>query len=122
MMEKALNKVTPKVIRTFFVPMVALAVTVPVTLMILGPLGYTVGEGLASVIMFLYAKLGFLAVAIVACILPLMVSTGMHKAMIPYVVSSLGTLGYEILYNAASLAHNISESGACFCGCDKIKK
>lgn len=114
MMEKALNKVTPKVIRTFFVPMVALAVTVPVTLMILGPLGYTVGEGLASVIMFLYAKLGFLAVAIVACILPLMVSTGMHKTMIPYVVSSLGTLGYEILYNAASLAHNISESGACF--------
>ena len=121
MMEKALNKVTPKVIRTFFVPMVALAVTVPVTLMILGPLGYTVGEGLASVIMFLYAKLGFLAVAIVACILPLMVSTGMHKAMIPYVVSSLGTLGYEILYNAASLAHNISESGACFAVAIKSK-
>mgnify|MGYP000694873582 FL=1 len=34
--------------------------------------------------------------------------------MIPYVFSSVGTLGYEILYNAASLAHNISESGACF--------
>lgn len=112
MMERALNKVTPKVIRTFFVPMVALAITVPVTLMLLGPLGYTVGEGLASVIMFMYAHFGFIAVALVACILPLMVSTGMHKAMIPYVVSSLGSVGYEILYNAASLAHNLSECGA----------
>lgn len=114
LMEKKLNKVTPKFIRTFFVPMVALAVTVPVTLMFLGPLGLTIGQGLATVIMFLYAHFGFIAVGLVACILPLMVSTGMHKAMIPYVVSSLGSVGYEILYNSASLAHNISESGACF--------
>lgn len=114
MLEKKLNKITPKVIRTFFVPMVSLAITIPVTLMFLGPLGYTAGEGLATAIMFLYSHFGFLAVAIVACILPLMVSTGMHKAMIPYVISSMGTLGYEILYNAASLAHNISEAGASF--------
>lgn len=113
-MEKNLNKITPKVIRTFFVPMVSLAVTVPITLLFLGPLGYTLGEGLAKVIITLYSNFGFLAVAIVAFMLPLMVSTGMHKAMIPYVISSLGTLGYEILYNSASLAHNISESGACF--------
>lgn len=113
MMEKWLNKVCPKAIRTFFVPMVALTITVPVTLMFLGPVGITVGELLATFIMTLYAKFGFIAVALVAAILPLMVSTGMHKAMIPYVVSSLGTLGYEILYNAASLAHNLSECGAC---------
>ena len=113
MMEKWLNKVSPKAIRTFFVPMVALTITVPVTLMFLGPLGITIGELLATFIMALYAKFGFIAVALVAAILPLMVSTGMHKAMIPYVVSSLGTLGYEILYNAASLAHNLSECGAC---------
>lgn len=113
MMEKWLNKICPKAIRTFFVPMVALTITVPVTLMFLGPVGITVGELLATFIMTLYAKFGFIAVALVAAILPLMVSTGMHKAMIPYVVSSLGTLGYEILYNAASLAHNLSECGAC---------
>ncbi|MDO4467479.1 MAG: beta-glucoside-specific PTS transporter subunit IIABC [Bacillota bacterium] len=113
MMEKWLNKISPKAIRTFFVPMVALTITVPVTLMFLGPLGITIGELLATFIMTLYAKFGFIAVALVAAILPLMVSTGMHKAMIPYVVSSLGTLGYEILYNAASLAHNLSECGAC---------
>ena len=113
MMEKWLNKVSPKAIRTFFVPMVALTITVPVTLMFLGPLGITIGELLATFIMTLYAKFGFIAVALVAAILPLMVSTGMHKAMIPYVISSLGTLGYEILYNAASLAHNLSECGAC---------
>ncbi len=113
LMEKQLNKVTPKVIRTFFVPMGALGITIPIALMLLGPLGFVMGEGLATVIMFMYAKFGLIAVALVAGILPLMVSTGMHKAMIPYVVSSLGTVGYEILYNSASLAHNISEAGAC---------
>lgn len=121
LLEKQLNKVTPKVIRTFFVPMVSLAVTIPVVLMFLGPLGLTFGEVLATSIMWLYTHLGFLAVAIVAAILPLMVSTGMHKAMIPYVISTLGTLGYEILYNSASLAHNISESGACFAVALKTK-
>ena len=47
-----------------------------------------------------------------AAILPLLISVGAHKAFIPYVVTSLGDLGYEILYNGASLAHNISEGGA----------
>lgn len=47
-----------------------------------------------------------------AAVLPLLISIGAHKAFIPYVISSLSELGYEILYNGASLAHNIAEGGA----------
>ena len=32
----------------------------------------------------------------------------------PYAVSSITEMGYELLYLPASLAHNIAESGACF--------
>ncbi|WP_161943343.1 PTS transporter subunit EIIC, partial [Streptococcus suis] len=47
-MEKVLTKYTPKPIRIFFVPMVALAITVPVTLLVLGPLGFNLGQLLAT--------------------------------------------------------------------------
>ncbi len=113
-LEKLFTKITPKVLRVFFVPMFSMLITVPLTLFILGPLGFNFGQGFASVIMFLFAKFGWIAVAILAAFLPFMVVTGMHKAMIPYVITALGETGKEIIYNAASLAHNISESGANF--------
>ena len=55
-----------------------------------------------------------MATGILAAVLPLMVVTGMHKAMIPYAVSSMSEMGAELLYLPASLAHNIAEAGACF--------
>ncbi|WP_315080586.1 beta-glucoside-specific PTS transporter subunit IIABC [uncultured Clostridium sp.] len=113
-LEKFFNKISPKVIRSFFVPMMSLLITVPVTLLLLGPIGYNFGQGFASVILFIFAKFGWIAVAILAAFLPFMVTTGMHKAMIPYVITSLGQSGKELIYNAASLAHNISEAGGCF--------
>lgn len=113
-LEKFFNKISPKVIRSFFVPMMSLLITVPITLLVLGPIGFNFGQGFAGVILFVFGKLGWLAVAILAALLPFMVVTGMHKAMIPYVITSLGQSGRELIYNAASLAHNISEAGGCF--------
>ncbi|MCH1941409.1 beta-glucoside-specific PTS transporter subunit IIABC [Holdemania massiliensis] len=121
LMERLMNKVSPKPIRIFFVPMVALAVTVPVTLLFLGPLGYNIGQIFTAAILFLYDKLGFVALAVLSAILPLMVATGMHKTLIPYAISTFGELGYEMLYMPASLAHNVAESGACFAVALKAK-
>ncbi|WP_234123635.1 beta-glucoside-specific PTS transporter subunit IIABC [Clostridium hydrogenum] len=113
-LEKFFNKISPKVIRSFFVPMMSLLIVFPITLIVLGPIGFNFGIYFAKVIMFIFAKFGWIAVAMLAAFLPFMVVTGMHKAMIPYVVTSLGQTGKELIYNAASLAHNISEGGACF--------
>lgn len=114
LMEKVFTKYSPKAIRIFFVPMMSMVITVPITLLFLGPLGFQVGEIISSVIMFLYTNFGWVATGLLAAILPFMVSTGMHKAMLPYAVSSMTSLGREVLYLPASLAHNIAESGACF--------
>lgn len=50
--------------------MIALAVTVPVTLLFLGPLGYNVGQIFTAAILFLYDKLGFVALTVLSAILP----------------------------------------------------
>lgn len=112
--EKLFTKYSPKPIRIFFVPMMSLLITVPVALLILGPLGYNVGTVFSTVIIWLYTHFGWVATGVLAAILPFMVVTGMHKAMIPYAVSSMSEIGAELLYLPASLAHNIAESGACF--------
>lgn len=113
-LEKFFTKVSPKSLRIFMVPMLSLVVVVPVTLLLLGPAGYNFGQGFASVILFLYDKLGWVATALLAAALPFMVATGMHKAMLPYAITTYSQIGKEILYLPASLAHNIAEGGACF--------
>ena len=110
--EKFINKITPKAIRVFFVPMVCFGVVFPLTLMFLGPAGLWLGQILTAGMLALYKYVGWLGVGLVAAVLPLLISLGAHKAFIPYAVSSYSEMGYEILYLGASLAHNISEGGA----------
>jgi beta-glucoside PTS system EIICBA component len=113
-MERLFTKISPKPIRIFFVPMMSMLLTVPMTLLLLGPMGYFFGTALTAVILFIFNKFGWIAVGLVAAILPFMIATGMHKALVPYAISSITGMGKELLYLPASLAHNISESGACF--------
>ncbi|SBO17213.1 PTS system, beta-glucoside-specific IIABC component [Carnobacterium divergens] len=119
--EKLFTNYSPKPIRIFFVPMMSLLITVPVALLVLGPLGYNVGTVFSTAIIWLYSRLGWVATGVLAAGLPFMVVTGMHKAMIPYAVSSMSEIGAELLYLPASLAHNIAESGACFAVSIKTK-
>ncbi|MGF7531674.1 beta-glucoside-specific PTS transporter subunit IIABC [Bacillus paralicheniformis] len=113
-MEKWFTRISPKPIRIFFVPMMSLVMTVPITLLLLGPIGFTAGQGFTAIILAMFDKVGWVAVAILAAVLPFMVASGMHKAMVPYAVTTMGNLGKEALYLPASLAHNLAESGACF--------
>lgn len=112
--EKLFTKISPKVIRVFFVPMMSLLITVPISLLLLGPIGYTLGEGFTKVILAVFGTVGWVAVALLAAVLPFLVSVGMHKALLPYAINALSAGGRELLYMPASLAHNIAESGACF--------
>ncbi|MGN0963392.1 MAG: PTS transporter subunit EIIC, partial [Clostridia bacterium] len=120
-LEKFVTKISPKPIRVFFVPLVCFVISFPVGLLILGPLGYNIGKLLTAAILALYSSLGWLAVALLAAILPIMISMGMHKALVPYAVGSISEMGEELLYLPASLAHNISEGGACFAVAFKTK-
>lgn len=112
--ERFMTKVSPKPVRIFLVPMVALLITVPATLLILGPLGYYMGQAFTAAILFVYAKVGWIAVALLAGALPFVVSIGMHKALLPYALAQFAATGSEGVYTPASLAHNIAEGGAMF--------
>ncbi|MFT3833999.1 MAG: beta-glucoside-specific PTS transporter subunit IIABC [Micropruina sp.] len=112
--ERFWTRVSPKPIRIFFVPMMSLLITVPVGLVLLGPLGYNLGLVFTGAILWVFGTFGWVATALLAMALPFLVSLGMHKPFLPYAINQYSTTGSEPLYLASSLAHNIAESGAMF--------
>lgn len=113
-MERFFTKISPKPIRVFFIPMMSLLVTVPMTLLVFGPIGFGAGTLLTNVILFIFDRAGWVAVGLLAAVLPLMIATGMHKALTPYAINTITATGKEMLLLPALLTHNMSESGACF--------
>ncbi|MFB2583106.1 beta-glucoside-specific PTS transporter subunit IIABC [Herbiconiux sp. P15] len=113
-LERFFNKVSPGPIRVFFTPLMCYLIVAPLLILVLGPFGYWVGSLLTAAMIGLYSTLGWVAVAVLAAILPLIISVGMHKAFIPPTIATMAQNGKESFYLVASLAHNIAESGAMF--------
>ncbi|QHC71807.1 glucose PTS transporter subunit IIA [Rathayibacter sp. VKM Ac-2801] len=112
--ERFFTKYSWPPIRTFFVPLMGYLIVAPATIFLIGPLGYTIGDVFAGVLFGLHATLGWIAVALLAAVLPFLISVGMHKPLLPPTITTMATYGKESFYLVASLAHNISEAGASF--------
>jgi PTS system beta-glucosides-specific IIC component len=112
--ERFFTKITPGPIRVFFVPLMCIVIVVPATIFLLGPLGYQLGVLLTAALIALYGTFGWVAVMLLAGVLPLIISVGMHKAFIPPTIATMASAGKESFYLVASLAHNLSEAGATF--------
>jgi PTS system beta-glucosides-specific IIC component len=110
--ERFFTKITWGPIRTFFVPLMCLIIVAPATIFLLGPLGYWLGTLLTGAMIGLYNSLGWVAIMLLAGVLPLIISVGMHKAFIPPTIATVASTGKDPFYLVASLAHNLSEAGS----------
>jgi PTS system beta-glucosides-specific IIC component len=110
--ERFFTKITWGPIRTFFVPLMCLIIVAPATIFLLGPLGYWLGTLLTGAMTGLYDTLGWVAIMLMAGVLPLIISVGMHKAFIPPTIATVAATGKDPFYLVASLAHNLSEAGS----------
>lgn len=109
-----LQKVLPQVLRTVFVPLLTMLVTVPVTLIALGPIGYTIGEGLAAILLTAYRAAPAPAVAFVGCFTPFLVFFGMNNALYPLQFILMAEVASDPLVCAGMTAANMAVAGACF--------
>lgn len=112
--ERLFTKITWAPIRTFFVPLMGFIIVAPLMIFVLGPLGYGLGTLLTGAMLGLYNTLGWVAVMLLAGVLPLIISVGMHKAFIPPTLATVAASGKDSFYLVASLAHNMSEAGSSF--------
>lgn len=93
--EKLFSKYIPDLVKFFFVPMLTLLVTLPVSVIFLGPVA-TFGSTLISE--FTLAIRGFspmLAGGIVGLTWQILVIFGMHWGFIPVYINNVMTLGYD---------------------------
>lgn len=93
--EKLFNKFVPGLVKFFFVPMLTLLVTLPVALIVIGPIA-TFGSTLISeAVLSIRDFSPLLAGAIVGFSWQILVIFGLHWGFIPVYINNVMTLGYD---------------------------
>lgn len=93
--EKLFNKIIPDLVKFFFVPMLTLLVTLPVSVIFLGPVA-TFGSTLISEFTLMIRSFSpLLAGGIVGFTWQILVIFGMHWGFIPVYINNVMTLGYD---------------------------
>ncbi len=96
-LEKFLNKVIPKVIQMFAVPMISLLVMVPLTAGLIGPFGVYVGDGIATGIEMMSNTSGMLTGAIIGAGWTFLVMFGIHWGIVPAMLQNLTQTGFDTI-------------------------
>lgn len=110
---KFLQKHLPVVLRTVLLPLLTMLITVPVTLIVLGPIGYWVGTALANAVLAIYRAVPALAVAIIGATTVWMVFFGMNNATYPVLFLLLAEVGSDPLICTGMAPANVAVGGAC---------
>jgi len=109
--EKLLNKTLPTVCKNFVTPTVCLAVIVPLTFLVIGPVGDTLGRWLAAGYTFLYNINPMIGGAIVATVWPVLIIFGLHWGFVPVVTNNLAIYGRDTLFTITG-PNNFAQAGA----------
>ena len=110
---KWLQKVMPVALRTICVPLITILITAPVTILLLGPIGNTVGTLLANGVFAIYRAVPALAVAIIGAGTCWLVFFGMNNAAYPIVFALLAEVGSDPLICCGMAPANVAVGGAC---------
>lgn len=108
---KFAKKVSPDVIRLILEPTLIIIISVPLALLIVGPIGGILGTWLAEAIKFLSAHLGFVIVGLLAAAFPYIVMTGMHHALTPIGLNAVATGGDTLIF-VSQVCSNVAQGGA----------
>lgn len=111
-LEKGLEKVIPKMLKTMLRPMLLLLITAPVALIVIGPIGSFLGDGVYLIIKFFNDNLPWAVPTLMGAFSPLLVMVGMHLSITPFAVLSISQFGYETLMGPGMLGSNVAQGGA----------
>lgn len=91
------TKIVPDFLRVVLVPLITLVIMAPVSLCLLGPLGYYIGIYVGEAIKWLFNVSPLLAGIIVGGTRQLVVFAGMHMSLSPIMINNIATLGYDMI-------------------------
>lgn len=107
--ERGVDRITPAVTKNFLKPMLIAA---PIAILLIGPLGIWIGSGISALVYTVHGYLGWLSVAIMGAIWPLLVITGMHRVFTPTIIQTIAETGKEGMVMPSEIGANLSLGGA----------
>lgn len=111
--EKWVDRIIPTSLKLLFVPLITMFIVVPLTLVVIGPLGTFVGDGVSGGINWLLNNGGVIGGILIGGAMAIIVMTGMHYAIVPFVISNLAKYGYDKFLPLTYIS-NMSQAGATF--------
>ncbi|EOI7831077.1 beta-glucoside-specific PTS transporter subunit IIABC [Enterococcus hirae] len=95
--EPLVKKVIPQFLQMIFVPMIVLLVMVPLTFLLLGPIGIVIGNGLGSLFNSIYSFSPLVAGLIMGSLWQVFVMFGMHWGFVPIMFLNIEQYGFDVM-------------------------
>ena len=119
--ERWVDKITPAVTKNFLKPMLIVLIAAPIAITFIGPVGIWIGTAVSALVYTIHDTLGWLSVAIMGALWPLLVLTGMHRVFTPTIIQTIAETGRESMVMPSEIGANLGMSGACFAVAYKTK-
>lgn len=97
LLERRLRQILPRSLHLVLVPAICLAVLVPATVIVFGPLGTYAGEAVSSAIERVWALSPAVAGALMGGFWQVFVIFGVHWGFVPVIVNDMAVQGYSLL-------------------------
>lgn len=112
LINKLAKKISPKVLSSILVPIITMILSVPVILIVTGPIATWIGNGLCGIITFIFTKLSIVGGLIIGAIAPYLVMTGVHNGIaLPITLTELASQGFSYFFPLLAYG-NIAIGGA----------
>ena len=110
-LEKVLNRGIPETFRNFVVPMLTVAIIVPLTFIVIGPISDWLGSTISGAVDWVWNLSPILGGAIMGAFWQVFVIFGIHWGFVPIIVQNLSETGYSVIV-APLFAAVLAQSGA----------
>ncbi|MGX7265094.1 PTS transporter subunit EIIC [Enterococcus crotali] len=94
---KFLDEKVPETLKLVVVPLISLAVMIPLTIIVIGPIGVYSGEAVAQVVNWLIERSSILTGVLIGGGWSVLVSLGIHWAVNPIMINNVSTYGFDYI-------------------------
>lgn len=119
--EKLILNHIPKALRGSIGIALVIIIMAAISFTVTAPVGLIIGQIIANGVAWFYTTFGTIGTIVACSLWPLLIMTGAHMALVPYMANSLAVLGYENLVFPASIGANYAQIGACLAVTFKAK-
>lgn len=110
---KFVKRIVPNALQYFMTPLLIMLITLPATLLIFGPLGYYLGEGIIAFFNLLMKYVGsWFVMMLYSALQPFIVMLGAGNFIMPVVTSLISANGYDPAFISSCTISDIAVGGS----------